>query len=775
MLISELSSYRQWVIHRSDKVPLRVCDVQPASPVNPNDWCDYQTAVAFVQQHVGYGLGFVLTDNDPFTVIDLDTHKIDIDDKLTPEQKAKVKANHNEIFNAFDTYTELSPSGGGAHIWCKGEVETRKFSAQFLEVYSALRYMTVTFKPVKNVPVSSQQALLDQLISSIDAAQPRHENTGVNVNLPQVASDDEVCQRAASASNGELFKRLYRGEWEGLYPSQSEADLSFCNMVAFYTDNKEQVGRIYWSSPLFLNSPKRKRKARPDYLFNAKFGIVAKAFDQKVEPVDIAGITKEWEAKQKQIDQIKAVQPMSEPEGQEPYQPDPLAPAAEHWQKPVGLLGEIAEYIYSSAVLPNIEVAIAGAITLMAGICGRSYNTITGTGLNQYIVLLAGTGQGKEAAARGMSRIFKSVQKQVPGITQFAGPSEIASSQALLKYFAESNCFWSHKNEFGFWLQKMNSKYAKANELTLKGMLLDLFHKSGHDDILMGSIYSDKKNNAPLVKSPCLTLYGESTPEEFYKAVDEANIAEGLISRLTIIPVPDVRPPYNPDAALYAPPDGLIWQVSGLVKRVLEIEQTQQCHQVQQTSEADEYQLQYQKLCMDRVWANRSDITSKVWQRAHIRLLRLGALIAVGVNPDNPVVDIEHYRWAKKLIDYGVAALSKRFETGEVGEISAATQQRKDLKTFLVRFAHTEWSDKISKKYRISFDMWKSKAIPYAAIYQNVACYSSFRNDKVPSLALANTLREFELAGYIVKCDVQVTAQFNKRGAVYVVAGDIEG
>ena len=763
MLIDELLPYRQWVTYRADKVPLRIVDGDLASSTNPADWTDYNTAAAFVAKYPEFGLGFVLTDNDPFTVIDLDSYRT---------KDPAILANHAEIFKAFsNTYVELSPSGGGAHIWCKGRVETRKFTEQYLEVYSTAHYMTVTGKPVVDLPTIDCQQLLDELVASIDVATNRRNNTGSTVDLAEVFTDNEIITKAAQASNGEMFKQLYQGNWQGLFPSQSEADLTLCNMIAFYTDNQRQVGRIFLNSPLLLTSPKRKRKERSDYLYHEKYGIVKKAFDQKIPPVDISAITAEWEHKQQQVAVLK---PIDEPDAIEEYQPDSLAPAAEHWQKPTGLLGDIAEYIYSSAVLPNIEVALAGAITFMAGICGRSYNTTTGTGLNQYIVLLAGTGQGKEAAARGMSRLLKAVQRQVPGITQFAGPSEIASSQALLKFFAETNCFWSHKNEFGFWLQKMNHKYAKANELTLKAMLLDLYHKSGFEDILMGSIYSDKKNNAPMVKAPALTLFGESTPEEFYKAVDEANIAEGLISRLTMIPVPDVRPPYNPDAGGYAPPDALVWRIAGMVKRVLELEQVQQCLRVPETSEANEYQLKYQKLCMDRVWANRTDITSKIWQRAHIRLLRMGALLAVGNNPDNPCVTVQDYEWSKKLIDYGAIALKKRFESGMIGEGSAITEQRIDLKRFLVKYANEPWSDVLVKKYRVTFDMWQAKAIPFAAIYQRVACYTSFRKDPHPSLALNNVLREFEQAGYIVKADAMHCAEWKKRGAVYCVTGDIQ-
>lgn len=72
---------------------------------------------------------------------------------------------------------------------------------------------------------------------------------------------------------------------------------------------------------------------------------------------------------------------------------------------PPGLIGEIAQYIYDQSPRPHLSISLAGAIAFMAGICGRSYNTYTGAGLNQYILLLASTGMGKEAAAGGIANV----------------------------------------------------------------------------------------------------------------------------------------------------------------------------------------------------------------------------------------------------------------------------------------------------------------------------------------------------------------------------------
>jgi hypothetical protein len=116
---------------------------------------------------------------------------------------------------------------------------------------------------------------------------------------------------------------------------------------------------------------------------------------------------------------------------------------------PPGLLGEIAQFIYAAAPRPVPEIALAAAIGLMAGICGRAYN-VSNTGLNQYILLLAKTGMGKEGMAAGIDKLIHAVKQQVPPIDEFIGPSHIASGQALVKYVhKKSQCFVSILGEFG--------------------------------------------------------------------------------------------------------------------------------------------------------------------------------------------------------------------------------------------------------------------------------------------------------------------------------------
>jgi hypothetical protein len=265
-LLAELRAYRQWVVRNGDKVPRRATDFQPASPIDPAHWTDYDTANAAIQGREGYGLGFVLTQSDPFCVVDLDK---------TDENN---RHSHVAIYNALESYSERSPSGNGCHIWIRGSVPTGK-KLKAVEVYSSQRYFTVTFQPIRNVPIYERQSQLNELYSAILKAQGNDNLPTEFESLPEINTDTEIYTRAMQAANGDKFKQLWEGRWHGQYPSQSEADQALYNILAFYTDNKNQVVRLFLKSQLGQRDKAKRKKIQESNLKNAFDNRLPSSFD----------------------------------------------------------------------------------------------------------------------------------------------------------------------------------------------------------------------------------------------------------------------------------------------------------------------------------------------------------------------------------------------------------------------------------------------------------------------------------------------------------------
>jgi hypothetical protein len=69
--LEELRALPQWVVATADKVPRNPRDGGRAAVDDPSTWGTFEQAAAYADKH-GLRVGFVFTDADPFTGIDLD-------------------------------------------------------------------------------------------------------------------------------------------------------------------------------------------------------------------------------------------------------------------------------------------------------------------------------------------------------------------------------------------------------------------------------------------------------------------------------------------------------------------------------------------------------------------------------------------------------------------------------------------------------------------------------------------------------------------------------
>jgi len=373
---------------------------------------------------------------------------------------------------------------------------------------------------------------------------------------------------------------------------------------------------------------------------------------------------------------------------------------------------------------------LAAAIGLMAGICGRAYN-ISGTGLNQYVLLLAMTGAGKEAAASGINKLMGTIKMQVPTSTGFIGPSEISSGSALFKYLGNaSQSFISLLGEFGLRLQQMSSPNANGSEVSLRRMFLDLYNKSGYSEILHASVYSDKANNTSAVPSPSFSILGESTPERFYGALNEDMISEGLLPRFLLIEYKGNRPPLNEHHTAVVPNFSLIERLAALAAQCETVNHSnpRRVINVQATSEASTLLYNFDKYADNRINSSNKEVIRQLWNRAHIKVLKLSALLAVGENMIEPTITSEHMKWSADLVQADIAALTERFEAGEIGSNSFEVKQSGEIIRLIKEYVKSPY-EKI-EKYSKFPTLHADKIVPYAFIQRRLVASSAFRNDR---------------------------------------------
>jgi hypothetical protein len=242
-----LRNLSQWCVAGLDKIPLIAAEgLHHAKSTDPSTWRDFDTACAIGAGH-GLWIGFMLHDDDGLTCIDLD-----VKDNTTQEQMDRF----NKIVQEFDSFSERSRSGVGMHVWLEGKIgKGRRFDG--VEVYSRDRFMICTGDVYANKAIEPRQELLDVLVSEMMP----HHSIEIDLENTDDAESDWYVAQLAREDSGELG-RLFRGDWEGRYPSQSEADLALVTLLARLTESNKEC----WSAFQMSALGQRDKAKRRDYM-----------------------------------------------------------------------------------------------------------------------------------------------------------------------------------------------------------------------------------------------------------------------------------------------------------------------------------------------------------------------------------------------------------------------------------------------------------------------------------------------------------------------------
>lgn len=245
---------RRWVCWRMEtrngkptKVPM-IADPRwdrHAQSNNPRTWRDYDLAVKAASKFDG--TGFAL--GDGWVGIDLDNCR----DPETGEIDAWATA----IVDLLDSYSEVSPSGRGLHVICRGEWAagwsnkrgTISSKAAGIEVYAAGRYFTVTAETIRDGEAPDRTMQLAHLAAMPLPFDPPRL---VPVTETRDDSDSEVLARIRHAANAGRILALWDGDTSGHGGDASRADAALANHLVFWCrGDVDQADRLFRQSALW--------------------------------------------------------------------------------------------------------------------------------------------------------------------------------------------------------------------------------------------------------------------------------------------------------------------------------------------------------------------------------------------------------------------------------------------------------------------------------------------------------------------------------------------
>jgi putative DNA primase/helicase len=238
-----------------------------ASHSDPETWGPFELAASRYENSVGSadplnGVGLVFSDDDDLMGIDLD--------KCVDPDTGEVEGWALNIVERFETYAEVSPSGTGIKLWLYGTLPgaRRRDDSRGIEMYDTKRFFTVTGQRLECAPrtvARPDPKLLEEFYYSVfppsDAS--GHPGESGHVKSSPEMSDEKILKHLRSDKGAEKFASAYDdgdlSSWDG---NHSKADWYLAGRIGFYTQDAEQVERIFNGSAL---ARRAKWAERPDY------------------------------------------------------------------------------------------------------------------------------------------------------------------------------------------------------------------------------------------------------------------------------------------------------------------------------------------------------------------------------------------------------------------------------------------------------------------------------------------------------------------------------
>jgi hypothetical protein len=334
-----------------------------------------------------------------------------------------------------------------------------------------------------------------------------------------------------------------------------------------------------------------------------------------------------------------------------------------------GVLKDLVEYMISTSTRPQPILALGNALCALGTIMGRRYRTETNLRSNLYVVGIADSGSGKNHSREIINELFMEAK-----LGHFLGGNRIASGAGLLTAIHQQPMILFQQDEFGMFLHAAADRRRSPRHITdILDIMTEMFTAAG--SMFLGTEYAgrDAKNPRKDINQPCLCIYGTTTPNHFWNALQSANVGDGSLARFIILQTENDYPEENQNRAVRKTPTALLEGVmsmatggntgDGNLAGIMPGAETGVEPLTVPTS--PQAQALFRTLSLDvteRLRKARGTPYTAVLSRIGENATKIALVRAVSFNPEQPQIREVDALWAIQLVQHSVATVIQQVE-----------------------------------------------------------------------------------------------------------------
>mgnify|MGYP000361038479 CR=1 FL=1 len=316
-----------------------------------------------------------------------------------------------------------------------------------------------------------------------------------------------------------------------------------------------------------------------------------------------------------------------------------------------GFINQLKDFCLQTAPYPNVPLAFCGAMAMQSFLAGRKIKEPGGIRTNIYLLALASTGTGKDWPRKINANILNLID------ALHCLGNRFASGEGLQDVMAANLNMLFQTDETDTLLRSINNSADSRHE-SIQDTLLTMFTTSDSSFPMRAKA---GMKSCGSIRQPHLSIFGTATPKNYYQALSERMMTNGLFSRMLIIDVGkrslcemagDIET--LPEAILEiaqfwqdktrpSPRHNLSWENPNPPAAAYQGDAGKLLFEFQRQSD-----LNYQATGVN------DEVSKAVWSRAAESARKLALLYACSENHQNPTITEAAVRWAIDFVDHQI-------------------------------------------------------------------------------------------------------------------------